>query len=176
MRLAEHSLTISQTTFTPKASEEMPCCSFHVFSKNRTHNITFFVRTSVGVLEWTPVKLSLPNMQMCIKALARVQNQFLLLDLVLRVWAPLLFFLVLFLFCSMQAVIKSLHRQNPKFSEIFQKTKGSSHLERKLGGHKLSVHFCCKLFLHIFKVHSTETPTHLLTSIPHPWQQRQSLY
>lgn len=153
---------------------QLPC----VFQEPYTqHNIFClpFVRTSVGVLEWTPVKLSLPNMQMCIKALARVQNQ-LLLDLVLRVWAPLLFFLVLFLFCFMQAVIKSLHRQNPKFSEIFQKTKGSSHLERKLGGHKLSIHFCCKLFLPIFKVHSTETPTHLLTSIPHPWEQRQSLY
>lgn len=153
---------------------QLPC----VFQEPYTqHNIFClpFVRTSVGVLEWTPVKLSLPNMQMCIKALARVQNQFLLLHLVLRVWAPLLFFLVLFLFCSMQAVIKSLHRQNPKFSEIFQKTKGSSHLGRKLGDTNSLFTFAASCFFP-FKVHSTETPTHLLTSIPHPWEQRQSLY
>lgn len=128
----------------------------HVLFKNCTHNIHIFclsfVRTSMGILEWIAVKVSLHDMQLCIKALARVQNSFLLLDLVLRVWAPLLFYLFLFLFCSMKVVIKSLHRQKPKFSEIFQKTKGRSHMERKLGGHKLPIHFCCKLFLHIFKV------------------------
>lgn len=75
-----------------------------------------------------------------------------LLDLVLRVWAPLLFYLFLFLFCSMQVVIKSLHRQKPKFSEIFSKDKGKITPGKEIRGTQIPIHFCCKLFLHIFKV------------------------
>lgn len=123
VRLAKHSLSTSQTTIPSRGFRDQRKCHVAVsMCFPRTvcvrYNFLpgFFVRTSMGVLEWMTVKMSLPDMQMFIKALARVQNQFLLLDVVLRVSAPIFF-------CSMQVVIKTLHRWYPEFSGVFQKAK-----------------------------------------------------
>lgn len=49
-------------------------CAFQERCAQHTHFCLSYVRTSVGVLKWITVKMSLSDMQRYIKALAKVQN------------------------------------------------------------------------------------------------------